>query len=167
MSAAARKILIVEDSDTQALALRIQLSNEGWETARANSAEQALDYLRGEIPDLAIIDHHLPGMAGVDLCRLLRQNPATEAMPVLMLTNDPKADLERRGLECGADDHLTKTADPDLLIVRVQTLLRKGAVVSQPRSGRGAAFRARRILVVGGARETIDRFQTGARAARL
>ncbi len=82
----ASQILIVEDSETQALQLRYLLEEEGWEVVRASTAESALEELNRHLPALIIADYHLPGIQGDELCRRIRMNVDTRGIPILMLT---------------------------------------------------------------------------------
>ncbi|MGE3648948.1 MAG: PleD family two-component system response regulator, partial [Reyranellaceae bacterium] len=118
------QILVVEDSDTQALQMLLLLEREGVQASRAATSEEALDYLSRNRPDLIVVDYHLPGMRGDELCRQIRMNPATSDIMVLILTDDIQGVVERQGLESGADDHLPKSTDTDALMARIQALLR-------------------------------------------
>ncbi len=119
------RVLLVEDSPTQAARLRSFFEADNLTVVVAASAEIALEQLEAVRPDVIVLDYHLPGMNGDDFCREIRLNVNTRAIPVLMLTSE-KSDLaETRGLESGADDYLVKSADPDILLVRVRALLRK------------------------------------------
>ena len=119
------RVLLVEDSPTQAARLRSFFEADNLTVVVAPSAEIALEQLEASRPDVIVLDYHLPGMNGDDFCREIRLNINTRAIPVLMLTSE-KSDLaEMRGLESGADDYLAKSADPDILLVRVRALLRK------------------------------------------
>lgn len=118
------RILLVEDSPTQALRLRLLLEEEGYAVEQAASAEEALAELNRAPPHLLIVDHHLPGLQGADLCRLIRLHVATLSMPILMLTADDTPLRQREGLDSGADDFLPKSTDPTLLLLRVAQLLR-------------------------------------------
>lgn len=120
----AKRILLIEDSPTQALRLCFLLEGEGFAVERVDSAEAALPVLNGTLPHLLIVDHHLPGMQGGDLCRLIRLHVATLSMPILMLTADETPARQREGLDSGADDFLPKSTDPALLLLRVGQLLR-------------------------------------------
>lgn len=109
--------------------------------------EGALDHMSRHRPDLVIVDYHLPGMNGDELCRLLRLNAATETVPLLILTDDAESETERHGLESGADDHVTKSADPDVLVARIQALLRTPRP-ALPTDTQQAFFETQKILVV-------------------
>jgi PAS domain S-box-containing protein len=127
------RILLVEDSPTQAERLRRLLEADGLDVVHAATAEAALERLETVRPDVIILDYHLPGMNGDEFCREMRLNVNTRAIPILMLTVDRSDAAQMRGLESGADDYLPKSADPDIMLVRVHSLLRKaegsGAVV--------------------------------------
>src|ERR1700675_1493631 len=86
MTKLASPILIVEDSETQALQLRYLLEQEGWEVARASTAESAMEELNRRLPALVVADYHLPGIRGDELCRRIRMNVGTRGIPILMLT---------------------------------------------------------------------------------
>lgn len=142
------RILVVEDSDTQALRLQMLLEEQGWEAARVASAEEALESLGQGAPDLVVADHHLPGMTGAELCRNLRMNLNTCNIPVLMLTGAEGGEGELQGLDSGADDYVTKAEDPEVLLLRLQLLLAKARRREEPADRGGAPFRRTRLLVV-------------------
>lgn len=143
MSAGAR-ILIVEDSDTQALLLRSALEKDGFAVERAASGEAALELLNGALPDLVMADFHLPGMDGRELSRQIRLNGRTRALPVLMLTSAREQDLERQGLESGVDAYVAKSANLDMVLVRLKALLRR---TGGHRADVGSRFRRARVLL--------------------
>ncbi len=141
------RVLLIEDSPTQAEHLRQLLEKDGLEVVRAATAEAALEELETVHPNVIIVDYHLPGMDGYEFCREIRQNLNTRAIPVLMLTVERSDAAEMRGLESGADDYLPKSVDPDILLVRIHSLLRKaqssGAAVDID-----TRFQRARILVI-------------------
>lgn len=151
-----QRILLVEDSETQALQIRLVLEAHGFAVERHATAEGALESLNERLPDLVIADYHLPGMNGDELSRQMRLNVQTRAIPVLMLTEARTPELERQGLESGADAYVPKSADQDLIVLRIKALLRQhGSRGSQGEAGRrdGASprftpFRRAHILVV-------------------
>jgi two-component system NtrC family sensor kinase len=144
-------ILLVEDSDTQALQMRRLLEGEGFAVQRAASAEAALEALNGTLPDLVIADYHLPAMNGDELVRRVRLNHRTRAIAVLMLTEARERELERQGLESGADAYVPKSAGQDLLLLRIKALLRGrpgDAPATVPPAGtEDSAFRRTRLLL--------------------
>jgi two-component system NtrC family sensor kinase len=141
------KILVVEDSETQALALRGRLEAEGYTVQTVTSAEAALERLNGPLPDLVVADFHLPGMDGRELSRQLRLNRRTRTLPLLMLTSAREQDLERQGLESGADAYVSKSADMDVMLARLRALLRRGRTAASEAAS-DTDFRPARIIVV-------------------
>jgi two-component system NtrC family sensor kinase len=151
MNHAGAMLLLVEDSETQALQMRRMLEGHGYAVRRAATAEAALEALNGPLPDLIIADYHLPAMNGDELVRQIRLSSRTRAIPVLMLTEARERDLERQGLESGSDAYVAKSAGQDLLLLRIKALLRRRAE-SQPDEAPGGdqqgTFRRTRLLVV-------------------
>lgn len=141
------RILVVEDSETQALRICHLLENADFEVDCAAKADTALNKLNHELPDLLITDYHLPGITGDELCRRIRMNVNTRGIPILMLTSDENTQAEQQGLESGADDYVWKSVADEILLIRVQTLLKKSHLQSivAPEQER---FIASRILVV-------------------
>jgi PAS domain S-box-containing protein len=121
--ASAAHILVVEDSDVQALELRSVLEGSGYKVSRAASAESAMDMLNDDVPDLIVADYQLPNMDGRELTRRLRLNERTRAVPIVLMTSDQRIS-ERAGLESGADVYVPKSRDPQPLLMRVGALLR-------------------------------------------
>jgi PAS domain S-box-containing protein len=117
------KILIVEDSRTQAEALRFALESHEFEVVHAPDGLAALDLIRSQPVDMVLSDVHMPRMTGFELCARLKAAPETRRTPVILLTSraDPLAIVQ--GLEAGADNFITKPYEPDYLIERVRTIL--------------------------------------------
>jgi signal transduction histidine kinase/DNA-binding response OmpR family regulator len=118
------RILIVEDSPTQAEALRLLLVNGGFDVTTARSGEDALRMIGSDPPFGAILsDILMPGMSGYELCRAAKEVLGADAPPIILLTtlSDP-ADIVR-GLECGADNYITKPYDPGQLLQRLRHVL--------------------------------------------
>jgi len=146
-------ILLVEDSETQALQLRHVLETNGFHVTWCSTAEAALDSLNQKLPDLVIADFHLPGMNGDELSRQMRLNVRTRAIPVIMLTEARERAVERQGLESGADAYVSKSAEQALIILRIRALLRRRAAPLASAQDRRDppsfnAFRRARILIV-------------------
>lgn len=117
-------ILIVQDDATLA-SLRPLLSRVGYRLLEATSGEQALALVQDQPVDLAIVEIDLPGMDGYQLCRRLRQNELTCAMPILLLTHRTHINDKVSGFEAGADDYLTKPFEPQELSYRIEVLMRR------------------------------------------
>jgi two-component system NtrC family sensor kinase len=141
-------LLVVEDSETQAIMIRRMLEGHGFQVDRAPSAEAALDHLNRKLPDLVIADYHLPGMNGGELSRQIRLNSRTRSIPLLMLTEASEVETEREGLESGADAYVSKAADPDFMILRIRALLRQRPVTVEEPGAETPHFRRIRFLVV-------------------
>jgi two-component system NtrC family sensor kinase len=141
-------ILLIEDSETQALLLTDVLQAGGMKVARASDAEAGLEHLRSHRPDLVVVDQHLPGMQGTEFCRVMRASAATNTIPLLILTGDTETSIERRGLESGADDYVAKSSDRDVLLARIELLLRRAAAANPEGAQDSIFFRAQQILAV-------------------
>lgn len=117
------EILIVEDSPTQALCLEGALEEASYKVTIARDGQEALEYLKEHRPTLIISDIVMPGMDGYELCRLVKADKALEDTPVLLVTSlsDP-ADI-LKGLQCGADNFITKPYQERELLSRIQYLL--------------------------------------------
>ncbi len=114
------RILVVEDSSTDALILRNALEKYGHSVELAYSAEEAIDKLRqGNFP-LVICDWELPGLAGTDLCKLIRKRISHHYTYVIMLTSRTEKKFVIEGLAAGADDYLTKPFEPQELFFRIR-----------------------------------------------
>lgn len=144
----ARRIMVVEDSETQALKMRYVLEAEGWEVISASSAETSLDALNRTVPDLILVDYHLPGIRGDELCRRIRMNVNTRGIPVLMLTVEEDHGAELHGLESGADDYVSKAVDTEILLARIRALLRKSPSQTSVLSPADSRFRSSRLLAI-------------------
>ncbi len=144
----AHRIMIVEDSETQALKLRYVLEEEGCEVVWAAAAEAALERLNQDLPDLIVVDYYLPGMQGDELCRQIRMNINTRNIPILILTAEETEAAELRGLESGADDYMPKSAESEVLLLRIHALLRKARAQASIVGPGDAYFRRARLLIV-------------------
>jgi DNA-binding response OmpR family regulator len=115
-------ILVAEDNRRQATVIGQYLEAEGHSLFTVHDGRQALDEARRRRPDLVILDVLMPGLDGLNVCRILRRE---SSVLVLMLTALGDEDDLLRGLDLGADDYLTKPYSPRELVARVRTLLRR------------------------------------------
>lgn len=102
-----------------------QLSREGFRVSTAVDGRAAVDAAAAEMPDLIVLDLMLPGMDGYEVLRILRDNPRTGRIPVILLTARDEDEQRIRGLELGADDYVTKPFNSKELALRVQAVLRR------------------------------------------
>ncbi len=121
----ATKILIVEDENDIAELIRYNVERAGYQTQIVRDGHQALQLLRREVPDLLVLDLMLPGMDGLEVCRRLRAEPATRALPIIMVTAKGEETDKVVGLEMGADDYLVKPFSPRELVARLRAVLRR------------------------------------------
>src|SRR5450755_468204 len=120
------RIVVVEDSETQAYRLQLLLEEQGWQVSVAGAAEAALAALSDPLPDLFLLDYNLPGMRGDEFCRRIRMNLNTRGIPILMMTASDPNTAEIISLESGADDYVSKLDGPEIVLLRIRALLRKG-----------------------------------------
>ena len=119
------RILIVEDDPDIAALVARYLDKAGFITERTASGREALQAIAARVPELLVLDLMLPHVDGLEVCRLLRANEATAAIPIIMLTARAEESERIVGLELGADDYLAKPFSPNELVARVRALLRR------------------------------------------
>ncbi len=123
--ASGKRILVVEDERDIVELLRYNLAKNGYHVMAAAHGEEALRLARQSPPDLVLLDLMLPGMDGLDVCRALKGDPQTAAIPIIMVTaKGEEADIVT-GLELGAHDYVCKPFSPRVLIARVRACLRR------------------------------------------
>ena len=118
-------ILVVDDEADVREVIQLNLEREGYEVVTAADGQSALDRLRSEPFDAAILDVMMPGMDGLALCRAIRQDSRLSALPVLLLTARDSEMDQIVGLEVGADDFISKSASPRLIATRLKAALRR------------------------------------------
>lgn len=121
----AKKILVVDDEPDIVELVSYNLSKEGYAVVSAPDGAMALESLRKADIDFVILDLMLPGLSGMELCRILRSDPKTAHLPVIMLTAKGEEMDRILGLEIGADDYMTKPFSPRELVARVRAILRR------------------------------------------
>jgi DNA-binding response OmpR family regulator len=125
MAAMATRILIVEDDPDIAELVARYLEKAAFETDRAASGRDALQMVAVNPPALVVLDLMLPHVDGLEICRRLRSDEKTAAIPIIMLTARAEESERIVGLELGADDYLAKPFSPNELVARVRALLRR------------------------------------------
>jgi two-component system, OmpR family, phosphate regulon response regulator PhoB len=126
------RILIVEDEKDIVQVLEYALRQAGFDTVAARDGGEAFARVREKTPDAVILDLMLPDLAGTEICRQLKSNARTAAVPVIMLT--ARSDEVDRvvGFELGADDYITKPFSVREVVLRVKAVLRRGAPGETP-----------------------------------
>jgi two-component system phosphate regulon response regulator PhoB len=119
------KILIIEDDTSLAEVLDYNLSQEGYDTVVARDGQQGLREIQQRCPDLVVLDLMLPMIGGLEVCRLLRSDPATQELLILMLTARSEESDQLVGFSAGADDYVTKPFSVKVLLQRINALLRR------------------------------------------
>lgn len=119
------KILCVEDDVNLQKSLSFILWREGYEVLCAQTGEEAIELVRREKPDLILLDLMLPGIDGYKVCSVLRKDPGTSEILIIMVTAKKRMEDIVSGLKDYADDYVTKPFDPEILLARIQALLRR------------------------------------------
>ena len=117
------KILVIEDSPISLKLMVYTLEKNGYQVITASDGLGGLRKARDEYPRLVILDIMLPGLDGYEVCRQLRQKPETANLPILLLSAKAHEDDKDIGLRVGANDYLTKPAEPSTIVAKVETLL--------------------------------------------
>ena len=120
-----KHILVVEDEADLVELISYNLKKEGFNVDSAMDGETALSKIKKGRYDLVVLDLMLPGIQGMELCRILRNDPKTETLPIVMLTAKGEEVDKILGLEMGADDYITKPFSPRELVARVKAVLRR------------------------------------------
>jgi len=122
---AGEKILVIDDEKDIGELLEYNLGKEGYRVVSTYNGEEALRFIQGELPGLIILDLMLPGIDGLEVCRILKRDARTSGIPVIMLTaKGEEADIVS-GLELGADDYVTKPFKVRELLARIRALFRR------------------------------------------
>ena len=118
------RILIVDDVATNRIVMKVKLSAARYDVVPASSGQEALQIARAGGIDIIIMDMMMPGMTGAQTCERLRSDPATSAIPVILVTASDDTEARMEGLSAGAYDFLSKPVDEIALLARVRSLLR-------------------------------------------
>lgn len=120
------RILIVEDDKDIVRMLDYNLKKEGFRTTAVSDGEDAVDSAVKDPPAIVLLDLMLPGIDGLEVCRILKAERKTASVPIIMLTAKAQEADKVVGLELGADDYMTKPFSPRELVARVKAVLRRG-----------------------------------------
>lgn len=142
------RILVAEDSPTQAEHLRLLLEKHGFAVTVTGNGREALEAIRICPPLMVISDVEMPEMDGYQLCRAIRNDPTTAALPVVLLTHLSNSRDILRALECGADNFLTKPYNQEFLVARLwdilESLLRRN---DTPEESTTVVFQGERVRI--------------------
>ena len=118
-------VLIVEDEPPLVEVLRYNFQSAGFDTLTTMDGEEALIMVEEESPDLIVLDWMLPGLSGIEVCRMIRERRKTRATPIIMLTARGEEGDRIRGLDAGADDYVVKPFSPSELVARARAVIRR------------------------------------------
>jgi len=125
--AANKKILVADDEPDVLHLVSMNLKNAGFNVIKAEDGLRALNLARETQPALIVLDLMLPEMSGLEVCKVLKKEPATAQIPIIMLTAKAEEVDRIVGLELGADDYLTKPFSPRELVLRVKSVMRRAS----------------------------------------
>ena len=129
-----KNILVVEDDLDIRELISFNLANEGHQVFEANDGEVGIDKARNNNPDLILLDLMLPGIQGLDVCRIIKSDQVTKEIPIIMVTALGQEEDIVKGLETGADDYITKPFSIKVLIARVNAVLKRSIEVGEDKS---------------------------------
>jgi len=129
-----KNIIVVEDDLDIRELISFNLANEGHQVFEANDGEVGIDKARNNNPDLILLDLMLPGIQGLDVCRIIKSDQETKEIPIIMVTALGQEEDIVKGLETGADDYITKPFSIKVLIARVNAVLKRSIEVGEDKS---------------------------------
>lgn len=148
---AKHRILVVDDEEDLLELIQYNLAKEGYRVTCVGTGEDALREARGNPPDLIVLDLLLPNVDGLEVCKLLKNDPRTKHVPIVMLTaKGDEADMVT-GLELGADDYISKPFSPRVLTARIRAVLRRAQEPPSP----DATVQAHELLIHPGRHEVL------------
>jgi two-component system alkaline phosphatase synthesis response regulator PhoP len=146
------RILVVDDEEDIQELVRYNLERNGYEVSCVSSGEEAIEGIRSFKPDLVVLDLMLPGIDGFDVCKILKNDPKTERLPIVMLTAKGEESDVVTGLELGAEDYIVKPFSPQVLLARVRAVLRR--VAHEP-VDEGSVIEIKDLVIHPGKREVL------------
>jgi two-component system phosphate regulon response regulator PhoB len=130
--AANKRILVAEDEPDVLSLISSNLVSAGFNVIKAENGLVALNQAKETLPSLIVLDLMLPELSGLEVCKLLKKEPQTAQIPIIMLTAKAEEVDRIVGLELGADDYLTKPFSPRELVLRVKSVIRRAAGATEP-----------------------------------
>jgi two-component system phosphate regulon response regulator PhoB len=140
-------ILIVEDEVDLAELVAFNLRQSGYTAESSGTGSEALVAVKRRRPDLVLLDLMLPDISGTEICRRLREDQATRAIPIVMLTARAEEVDRVHGFEVGADDYVTKPFSPRELVLRVGAVLRRATRREVEQESRASSLQIGRMLI--------------------
>jgi two-component system phosphate regulon response regulator PhoB len=128
-------ILVVEDDENIQQLVGYNLAKAGFSVLYAENGEQALASVKRDSPDLVVLDIMLPSLNGFEVCKIMRKDPQTRTLPIIMLTAKGEENDVTAGLDLGADDYITKPFSPKILVARIKAALRRREELSVEEGG--------------------------------
>ena len=125
------RVLVVEDDAANRALLQALLRREGYDVIAVASGRDGLQAVREDTPDLVLLDIEMPGLNGLDVCRALRADPDTVALPIILLTGRTETRDVVAGLDAGADDFLRKPYERAELLARIRSVLRLAEAIAE------------------------------------
>lgn len=125
------KILVVDDEVYIVHILDFSLGMEGYEVVTALDGEQALGKVKAEDPDLIVLDIMMPKLDGYETCKMLKSDPQTKHIPVILLSAKGRNVDQKMGFQVGADDYITKPFSPKKLVERINLILGQSTAQAQ------------------------------------
>ncbi|MDE2223502.1 MAG: response regulator transcription factor [Candidatus Omnitrophica bacterium] len=129
---AKKKILVVEDDRDISELIAYNLEREGYDIACLYEGAPVIDFVRKRKPDLVILDLMLPEMDGLEICRILKNDPHAKHIPIVMLTAKGEESDVVVGLQMGADDYIPKPFSPKVLVARIKAIARRTSDLKTP-----------------------------------
>ncbi len=148
----AKKILVIEDDKDILELIQYNLQKENYDVTGVSSGEIGLNDAKSGLFDLVLLDLMLPGIDGLEICRVLKADPLTQSIPIIIVTARGEEDDIVLGLELGADDYIVKPFSPMVLTARVKAVLRRREL---PKSEKDQAIRAGHLQIHPGKREVL------------
>lgn len=124
-------VLVVDDTSTNRIILKVKLSTACYDVIQAESGAQAVQLARSEHPDLILLDMALPDCDGLDVCRQLKSHPKTADIPIIIVTSPRQSTVRLEALQAGAEDFLTRPFDDSVLLARLRSLLRARSTAAE------------------------------------
>ena len=149
---AQEQILVIEDEEDIVELIRYNLVQNGFRVTAATTGDEGLRQARNRIPDAIVLDLMLPGLDGMEVCRELRRDDRTAAIPLIILTARAEEPGVIAGLELGADDYMAKPFSPRELVARVRALLRRRR---QEQTNRNETLRVKDMVIHPGRHEAL------------